>query len=109
MSVLEPYSSREIAARAYRQVGRAVSRVENDGVVRRTRIDVERDVVTDKIEAIGQITGRALQTAALVSQMEQQLALTVPAASGRLAVIADASAITMTSLISDAACTLRRL
>lgn len=91
------------------QVSRAIARIEAGGSLRQARVDVERNLIADKIEAIGQVTGRALQTAALVSQMEQQLALSVPSASGRLAAIADASALTMTGIISDAACTLRRI
>lgn len=92
-----------------RHVGRTLVRIDGNNSIRRAEVVAEADLMSDKIEAIGQVTGRALQTIALVSQMEQKLALSVPSASGRLAAIADASAITMTGLVAGAACTLKRI
>jgi hypothetical protein len=50
-----------------------------------------------------------MQDAALLSSLEQQLALSVPAASGRLAAIADVAAFALTEVVADTPSMLRRI
>lgn len=59
-----------------------------------------------KANAIGRTSRVALLQCALVSQSEQSLAMVVPAASGRLATIADVASLGLTEVVAD---TVRRV
>lgn len=92
-----------------RALSRALADVQAGNAVQIARIDAaaqRHEAVADGVTAV---TGRALQHVAMVSQAEQQLAQTVPHASGRLAAIADAHALAMQATVIDAARALGRL
>ena len=98
-----------LSPRVARALGRDLATIQAGTSVDVARIDaavLRRETVTDGITAI---TGRALQHVALVSQAEQQLAMTTPAASGRLAAVADAHALVMTGIVMETARALGRL
>lgn len=98
-----------LSPRVARALGRDLGSMQARTAIDVARIDAavqRRETVTDGITAI---TARALQHVALVSQAEQQLALTVPHASGRLAAVADAHALAMTAIVMDTGRALGRL
>ena len=98
-----------LSPRVARVLGRDLATIQAGLAVDVARIDAavqRRETVTEGITAI---TGRALQHVALVSQAEQQLAMTTPAASGRLAAVADAHALAMTGIVMETARALGRL
>lgn len=102
-------SGSQISPRVAKALGRDLSRIQAGTSVDVARIDAavqRRESVADGITAM---TGRALQHVALVSAAEQQLALSTPAASGRLAAVADAHGLAMAELVMDTAWALRRL
>jgi hypothetical protein len=72
-------------------------RIEARGDLRLAQIDTEAEVMAGKADAINYVGWRALQNVALLSQMEQQLAQAVTLASGRLAAIADMTALAMSA------------
>lgn len=92
-----------------RRLDRAVGRVEERADICRALIDEEAETLAVKADALGYIGGRAMQTAALISQMEQQLSTAVPMASGRVASIADITALALSGLVADGAARLRRI
>lgn len=109
MSSIEQYSSTNMRTGVARQAGRELGRINAGTSLSVARIDAaaqRREAVADGVTAV---TARALQAVAAVSQAEQQLALTVPHASGRLAAIADAHALAMTAIVMDAGRSLGRL
>ena len=92
-----------------RALSRALANVQAGTAVQIARIDAaaqRHEAVADGVTAV---TSRALQHVAMVSQAEQQLAQTVPHASGRLAALADAHALAMQATVIDAARALGRL
>ncbi len=85
---LTPFVQGVLAGDA-RRTGRTLSRINASGPLRQATVDVEADVSFAKLEAVTALTGHALSAVARVAQAEAALALTVPAASGRLAFIAE--------------------
>lgn len=67
--------------------------------VTRARAELE----AAKIDGGTVVASKALQDVALVSQIEQSLAQTVPHASGRLATVADLAALSMADVVASAA------
>lgn len=92
-----------------RQLARALANVQAGTAVQIARIDAAAQRHEAVVDGVTAVTGRALQHAAMVSQAEQQLAQTVPHASGRLAAIGDAHALAMQATVIDVARALGRL
>jgi hypothetical protein len=84
-------TSRELA-----QAGAAMS-------VGVARIEAAAELQAMKASATAHVARRAMQEVALVSQVETQLATAVPHASGRLAAIADMTAVAMTDVVMETA------
>lgn len=102
-------SGLQISPRVAKALGRELSHMHAGTAVDLARIDAavqRREAVADGVTATA---ARAMQHVALVSQAEQQLALTIPHASGRLAAVADAHALAMTAIVMDTARALGRL
>ena len=78
---LTPYTSFIPTART----SRALTRISNDTIVSTTVVHAKAEVEAAKVDGVSAVTAKALQDVALLSQMEQSLAQTVPHASGRLA------------------------
>lgn len=109
MSEVQPYGGGMLATRTSRQVGRAVTRIQGGGSVRLARVEAEAEIKAATVEAVTYVGRRAMQSVALLSQLEQQLAQTVPMASGRLAAIGDIAALSMGEVVADTVRCLRRL
>jgi hypothetical protein len=109
MSTVQPYQEQFASRSVSRSVAKSLATIQAGSTLDVARIEAavqRRETVTDGITAL---TARALQHVAMVSQAEQNLAQAVPHASGRLAAIADAHALAMTSVVMDAARALGRL
>lgn len=91
-----------------RRVSRGLARLDDHAVLGNAEIQTAAGLQAAKADALCAVAGRAMQDVALLSQMEQQLAQTVPLASGRLAAIADAAALSLTGIVADTASRLRR-
>jgi len=91
-----------------RRTSRSLIRLQESAEVAQTEIEVVAAVQAAKADAVCAVAGRAMQDVALLSQMELQLAQTVPLASGRLAAIADAAALSLTGVVGDTVARLRR-
>lgn len=91
-----------------RRVACGLARLDEQAQLVGAQIETAVGLQAIKADAIGAVAGRALQDIALLSQMEQALAQTVPLASGRLVAIADTAALAMTQVVSETTCRLRR-
>lgn len=92
-----------------RALSRTLAGVQVSSAVQVARIETAAQRHAAVADGVTAVTGKTLQHVALVSQAEQQLAMTVPHASGRLAAIADAHALALQATVIDAAQALRRL
>lgn len=101
MSSIEPYrgSGRALG----RQLNRELAKLEGGTNLAVARIEAAAEVQSARVDAVAFVGRRAMQDVALLSQVESQLAQAVPHASGRLASIADLTAIAMTEVVVDTA------
>lgn len=97
VSTLQPYNPLLPAGRT----GRALSRLSNGTTLAVATVQSRAEVEARKIDAVSAVAAKAMQDVALLSQMEQSLALAVPQASGRLATIADLAAVSMAGIVAD--------
>jgi len=65
------------------------------------RIEAAADIQAVRADAVTYAGKRAMHDAALLTRLEQQLALMVPMASGRLQAIADITALALAEVVSD--------
>ena len=87
---------------------RALARLGSETDMRIAVVDAKAEVEAATVDGIAYVGTRAMQSVALVSQMEQSLAQAVPHASGRLATIADMTAIGMADVVANAGRRIRR-
>lgn len=103
MNTIQSFDHRS-SARGTRTVARLATDVTISTAVVQAKAEVEATVV----DALSALTLKAMQDVALISQVEQSLAQTVPHASGRLATIADLAAVQIASVVANSASRLRR-
>lgn len=96
---LTPYTQLLAAARTTR----ALARLSNETSLSVAIAQAKAEVEAAKIDGVATVAAKAMQDVALLSQMEQSLAQTVPHASGRLATIADLAAVSMAGVVAGAA------
>ncbi|MBN7379704.1 hypothetical protein PP348_20140 [Mycobacteroides abscessus] len=92
-----------------RQVHREVALIEANLAVRQTAVDAAGELQRAKLGAIASTGGYAMQQAAIVSQMQQQLALACPASSGDLDVLKTLTVMSMSQVVVDTASKVNRL
>lgn len=95
--------SSALSRRVGRQAGYELAKVDAGTALSLAEVESAAEIQCAKVDAVAQVGRRAMQDAALLSQVEVQLAMAVPHASGRLAAIADLTAIAMTEVVVDAA------
>ena len=91
-----------------RQAGRALNRMENATTVEIARVNSRGDVHASKVDVVSDVTQRALQGAAFLTQVEAQLGAAVPMAVSRLEGIANIGALGLSQLVMDTVTDLRR-
>lgn len=106
MSSIEPYQG---GGGLTSRGSRAVARISTGSSIRLARLEAEAEMKAATVDAVSYVGRRAMQDVALLSQMEQQLATAVPMASGRLAAIADLTALALSEVVADTVHRLRRV
>ncbi|MBN7550305.1 hypothetical protein DDJ91_12575 [Mycobacteroides abscessus] len=92
-----------------RRVHREVALIEANLAVRQTAVDAAGELQRAKLGAIASAGGYAIQQAAIVSQIQQQLALACPTASGDLDVLKTLTVMGMGQVVVDTAAKVNRL
>jgi hypothetical protein len=95
-------------SRDARRSARAMNQIAIRGQVRQAEVDVETDIALGKIHSITATTGQGLGAVAQVAQAETALVQHFPAASGRLAFIAERHMFHVSDAIDDLQWKLRR-
>lgn len=110
MSALDRPTSRSLSLSptAVRRVSRGLSQLDGQAVLEHARIEQLAELQAAKVEAAAQVGGRAMQAVAVVTQLEQQLAQTVPLATSRLQAIGDIVSLAATEIVIDTTWKLRR-
>lgn len=109
MSNLQPYNAlQQPLVSDARRAGRAVSRYQAQGQVSLAVYDVLTDTALAKSDSVTAVTGHAMADVVRVAQAQQHLELLAPAASGRLAMLADDHALAMVELTADHRRNIRR-
>lgn len=108
MSNIQPYQDGALSpwspsGRIARQTSRELAQIEARSNVGLARIEAAAELQAAKVDAVSYVGRRAMQDVALLSQVESQLATAVPHASGRLAAIADLTAIAVSEVVVDTA------
>lgn len=95
-------SIERVSSSSFTRVGRELSRLTSstDLAVAQTQFIADREIAT--LDAVQQITGRAMQGVALVSQLEQHLSMVAPEAEARLRAIGDIHAISSAEIVARA-------
>lgn len=83
-------SSDRFVARMERQTSRELAHIEQRALAQAARVD-----------AVAYVGRRALMETALLTKVEQDLALLVPHASGRLQMISDIATLSMAEVVAD--------
>lgn len=89
-----------------RQLSRSLSALEANTSFQVARIEQAADVQATRVDAVIYVGRRAMQDIARLTQLEQQLALMAPMASGRLQAIGDLTSLAVTEIVTD---TLRKV
>jgi len=109
MSELQPYRpSGGLSAFTRGTTGRALTRLEQQHLVRTASVRSEALVQEEKIEAVCQLGQWAQQGIALMTQLEQQLSQLVPLAASRLQAIGDLTTLSVSEVVADAVHQVRR-
>lgn len=107
MAEIMPYESRSLMRRSdSRQLNRNLVNLSAGVTMETARIEAAAQLQSVRAEAVNYVGKRAMQQVAMMSQLEQQLALMAPMASGRLQAIGDMTALSVAEVVSD---TLRRM
>lgn len=84
-----------------RQTSRHVARVEAGTTRNLAVIEAETDLQVARVHALGYIGQQGMQSIAMVSQLEGQLAELVPLATSRLQAIADMTALATAEVVAN--------
>jgi hypothetical protein len=109
MSTIQPYEGGGLlpwvsaGSRLARQTARELAQIEARTSVGVARIEAAAELQALKASAVAHVGRRAMQEVAVLSQVETQLAQAVPHASGRLATIADLTAVAMSDVVLETA------
>jgi hypothetical protein len=109
VSNIEPYRDSSLAGRSSRERRRLLNGIEVASRIDLARLEAAADFQTATADAVAHVGRCAMHDVALLSQVEQQLATAVPIASGRLAAIADLTAVALSEVVAETATRLRRV
>lgn len=97
-----------LTKREERFAGRELARLELSAELGLARIERQAQIESAKAHAVGYVGQQAMQTVAMVSQMEGQLGQACPLAVTRLQGIADMTALSIAQVVADSARTIGR-
>ncbi|GAB3130794.1 hypothetical protein GCM10027289_16170 [Tsukamurella serpentis] len=97
------------SGRTARSVNRNLATIHADTTCKLARIDAEVEIQQESIRAVNHVGTAALIATAQLSQAEVTLAQMAPHASGRLAAIADLTALQSAEVVVDTAQRVRRV
>jgi len=100
MSNIQPYHASPIETH---RVGKALSRLASETSLTVAGTEARAQMEAAVVDGIAYVGQRAMQDVALLTQMEQQLAMAVPLAASRLQAIGDMTALGMTDVVAGAA------
>ena len=114
MSELIPYSQQSsevvptgvgalVERKADRLARKQVEQLQRTKRVGLARLEVQAQLESARAQAVGYVGHQAMQTVAMVSQVEGQLGMACPLAVSRLQGIADMTALSLAEVVSDAA------
>lgn len=104
MADITPYRQpASVARRSNRGTGRMLARIEQDTDVSLAIVESKAETQAAKAMAISYVGKRAMHEVAMVSQLEQQLAIVVPMATSRLQAIGDVVALSMAEVVAETA------
>lgn len=109
MSSIEQYRGAAVSRGVTRQTGRVLARIEGGTSVEIARVESRADIQAAQVDAMTAVTQRGLQGVAFISQVEQQLAQTVPLAVSRLQAVGDIGALAISQVVMETANKLRRI
>jgi hypothetical protein len=95
-----------MASRESRTTGRAMARLDARTELGLAEIEAKAELQVGKVQAVSYVCKRAMHEVAMVSQLEQQLAIVVPMATARLQALGDMAALDMADVVGD---TVRRV
>lgn len=90
-------------SRLARQTSRQIAAIDQAADSRRAAIAATAEIQQEKVDAVARTGGYAMQQAALVSNMQQQLALAAPAASGDLDYLKTLTMMGIGQIVTDTA------
>lgn len=90
-----------VRSRDDRVLSRQLAHLERSRSVGIARLEVAAQLEAARVHAVGYVGQQALQSVAMVSQLEGQLAQICPMAVGRLQGIADLTALAIAQVVSD--------
>ena len=108
MTSLDLYRDAALSRVDSRRMGRSLARLDGQTAFDLARIDQVTDLAQAKTDSVSQVGGHAMQRVAMLSQLEQQLAQTVPLATSRLQAIADLTTMGVGEVVVDSIHRLRR-
>jgi hypothetical protein len=101
MSAIQPYHSTSSSASPLSRAGREIARIVSGTELAVVRVAAQATVEDARLDAIDGVAGRGLQGVAMVTQLEQQLAQSVPLAAGRLQAIGDMHALAVAQEVTS--------
>jgi len=101
MSSIVPTGTNYIATRQSRQTNRALARIDDQVEVGLAEIRAKAELQVGKVVATTFVGKKAMHEVALLSQLEQQLAMLVPSATSRLQALGDMVALDAAEIVSD--------
>lgn len=107
MSALESYDQSSLPIRSTpggrlaRQTARDLAAIDHSTEIRSARVAAAGEVQQAKVDAVARTGAYAMQQVSLVSQMQQQLALAAPAASGDLDFIKSITVMSIGQIVAD--------
>ena len=108
MTSIERYRATGTGLAQSRQLGRALTRIEDNTAIQVAQVDALADIQSAQVDAVAGVAERAMVNTAVVSQMEQTLGQTVPLAVSRLQAVGDVTALAMCQVVTDTVTKLRR-
>lgn len=85
------------------RTSRAIARINSSTDIDSAIIQAKAELKIVKVDSVTAIAGQGLRDIAMLSQLKQSLAQTVPLASGRLQAIGDMAALAVSDVVANAA------